>query len=216
MSVPIRGTRGMFSAAEFVIAQFRNAGLTAGLVETAGTDLLRPLAQSTRCSDGAHLRTLRRAAPDPLDKWVTTPFEPTVRRLPVCPRHAPTTKGRCSHTSNRLRPDEDGGKLPVNVKFVIEGEEEVGSNNLDLFLEANKSRLTADVAVISDTSQFAPDLPAITYGCGDRGCEVTSAVRIRINTAACSEGDCQPGQRAWQAHRRTARFRRTCARTGIL
>ena len=50
------------------------------------------------------------------------------------------------------------GSLPINVKFVIEGEEEVGSNNLDKFLEANKSRLAADVAVISDTSQFAPDL----------------------------------------------------------
>jgi acetylornithine deacetylase/succinyl-diaminopimelate desuccinylase-like protein len=64
--------------------------------------------------------------------------------------------------------------LPVNVKFIIEGEEEVGSNNLDLFLENNKARLKSDVAVISDTSQYAKDIPAITYGLrGIVACEVT-------------------------------------------
>jgi acetylornithine deacetylase/succinyl-diaminopimelate desuccinylase-like protein len=60
------------------------------------------------------------------------------------------------------------------VKFVVEGEEEVGSNNLDIYLEKNKSRLQSDLAVISDTSQFAPDVPAITYGLrGIVACEVT-------------------------------------------
>ncbi|HCS53105.1 MAG TPA: peptidase M20, partial [Planctomycetaceae bacterium] len=65
------------------------------------------------------------------------------------------------------------GKLPVNVIFVIEGEEEVGSNNLDLFLESKKEEYACDVAVVSDTSMYAPDLPAITYGLrGILACEV--------------------------------------------
>jgi acetylornithine deacetylase/succinyl-diaminopimelate desuccinylase-like protein len=69
---------------------------------------------------------------------------------------------------------KSAGTLPVNVKVLIEGEEEVGSKNLDLFLEGNKARLKADVAVISDTSQFAPNIPAITYGLrGIVACEVT-------------------------------------------
>ena len=66
------------------------------------------------------------------------------------------------------------GRLPVNVIFVIEGEEEVGSENLDRFLEKNRDRIRADVAVVSDTSQYAPGQPAITYGLrGILSCEVT-------------------------------------------
>ena len=65
-------------------------------------------------------------------------------------------------------------RLPVNVKFVIEGEEEVGSNHLDQFLTDNRDRCRCDVAVISDTSQYGPDTPAITYGLrGIMACEVT-------------------------------------------
>ena len=56
------------------------------------------------------------------------------------------------------------GKLPVNLKFLIEGEEEVGSEHLDGFIAGNRAKLKADVCVISDTSQFGPGLPAITYG----------------------------------------------------
>jgi acetylornithine deacetylase/succinyl-diaminopimelate desuccinylase-like protein len=56
------------------------------------------------------------------------------------------------------------GKLPINVKFLVEGEEECGSTNLDSFIRANKERLRCDYVVVSDCSQFAPGLPAITYG----------------------------------------------------
>ena len=57
-----------------------------------------------------------------------------------------------------------GGGLPVNVKYLIEGEEEVGGANLEAFVAANRAKLACDYAVISDTSQFAPGIPAITYG----------------------------------------------------
>jgi acetylornithine deacetylase/succinyl-diaminopimelate desuccinylase-like protein len=68
---------------------------------------------------------------------------------------------------------KSAGRLPVNVKFVIEGEEEVGSNNLDRFLEQNREKVAADVVVISDTSQYAPGMPAITYAVrGILACEV--------------------------------------------
>src|SRR5207302_4375836 len=56
------------------------------------------------------------------------------------------------------------GKLPVNVKFLIEGEEEVGGANLEKYVADNRDKLACDYAVISDTSQFAPGMPAITYG----------------------------------------------------
>ncbi len=56
------------------------------------------------------------------------------------------------------------GRLPLNLKYVIEGEEEVGSANLDTFVDQNHERLACDIIVISDTSQFAPGQPAITYG----------------------------------------------------
>jgi acetylornithine deacetylase/succinyl-diaminopimelate desuccinylase-like protein len=66
------------------------------------------------------------------------------------------------------------GRLPINVKFLIEGEEEVGGDNLDRFLCEHKELLACDVVVVSDTSQYAPGQPAITYGLrGNFGCEVT-------------------------------------------
>ena len=84
------------------------------------------------------------------------------------------TKGRSSRTSRRLEAwSNTVGRPPVNVKFVIEGEEEVGSDNLDIFLKEHKDLVKCGVAVISDTSQYAPGTPAITYGLrGILACEI--------------------------------------------
>ncbi len=163
-------------AAEFVMAQFRAAGLEAELVETAGHPICYGYwLKAARAPTVLIYGHYDVQPPDPLDKWVTSPFEPTVRDGCLYARGATDDKGQVfTHIKSIEAWMKTAGSLPVNVKFVIEGEEEVGSNNLDLFLEANKSRLTADVAVISDTSQFAPGQPAITYGLrGIVACEVT-------------------------------------------
>jgi acetylornithine deacetylase/succinyl-diaminopimelate desuccinylase-like protein len=163
-------------AAEFVIAQMRGAGLTAELVETAGHPIcygqyLQAAGAPTVLIYG-HYDV---QPPDPLDKWTTPPFDPTIRDGYIFARGATDDKGQVfTHLKAIEAWTKSAGALPVNVKFIIEGEEEVGSGNLDVFLEKNKSRLAADVALISDTSQFALDIPAITYGLrGIMACEVT-------------------------------------------
>lgn len=117
---------------------------------------------------------------EPLDLWTTPAFEPTEREVDYAEgphlfaRGATDDKGQMfTHVKAVEAWTKGGGAPPVNLIFVIEGEEEVGSNNLEPFLEANRDRLKCDVAVISDTSQYAPGMPAITYGLrGITACEV--------------------------------------------
>jgi acetylornithine deacetylase/succinyl-diaminopimelate desuccinylase-like protein len=102
---------------------------------------------------------------DPIDEWETAPFEPFIRGDRVVGRGAADDKGQI-HI--HLRATEallaTRGALPVNLKFVFEGEEESSSIHLDPWLRANRERLGADVAVISDTGFFDGNLPAITIG----------------------------------------------------
>jgi acetylornithine deacetylase/succinyl-diaminopimelate desuccinylase-like protein len=103
--------------------------------------------------------------PEPLEPWLSPPFEPTVRDGNVYARGATDDKGQMfTHLKAAEAWLKTVGRLPVNVKFLIEGEEEVGGKNLEAFLAAQTRKLACDYAVISDTSQFAPGLPAITYG----------------------------------------------------
>ena len=113
--------------------------------------------------------------PDPLDLWTTPPFEPTVRDEKVYARGATDDKGQMlTHPLAVAAWHVAAGGPPVNVTFVIEGEEEVGSDHLDQFLTERREELACDAAVISDTSQFAPGVPAICYGLrGIAACEVT-------------------------------------------
>src|SRR5262245_20559010 len=102
---------------------------------------------------------------EPLEPWLSPPFEPTVRDGNLYARGATDDKGQMfTHLKAAESWLKTAGKLPVNVKFVIEGEEEVGGKNLEDYVAANREKLACDYAVISDTSQFAPGLPAITYG----------------------------------------------------
>jgi succinyl-diaminopimelate desuccinylase len=103
--------------------------------------------------------------PDPLDEWVTPPFEPSIRDGKVFARGATDDKGQMlTHVTSVAAWLRTVGKLPLQVKFVIEGEEEVGSEHLGMFLREHAGRLACQCIVISDTSQFAPGVPAITYG----------------------------------------------------
>lgn len=102
---------------------------------------------------------------DPLSEWTTPPFEPVVREGQLFARGATDDKGQLfMHLKVLEAYLRQGGSLPVNIKVILEGEEEIGSENLDRFIAQQKDRLKADVAVISDTSMFARGVPSITYG----------------------------------------------------
>ncbi len=100
---------------------------------------------------------------DPLDLWTSPPFEPVVVGDRILARGAADDKGQIhAHVMAAAAILATHGAYPVNVKYVFEGEEESGSVNLDNWLAANKERLSADVAIISDTGFFEGNLPAIT------------------------------------------------------
>ncbi|GAE07095.1 acetylornithine deacetylase/Succinyl-diaminopimelate desuccinylase and related deacylases [Paenibacillus sp. JCM 10914] len=102
---------------------------------------------------------------DPLHLWETPPFEPTERNGKLYARGATDDKGQLFlHVKAVEAILKQEKELPVNVKFCIEGEEEVSSPNLPLYLEQNKEQLAADAILISDTSLLAPGKPAISTG----------------------------------------------------
>jgi acetylornithine deacetylase/succinyl-diaminopimelate desuccinylase-like protein len=102
--------------------------------------------------------------PEPLELWQTPPFEPTVRDGKLYARGAVDDKGQVyMHVSAIDAHMKVHKALPINLKVVIEGEEEAGSESLEPFLREHRARLDADVIVVSDTSMRGPDRPALTY-----------------------------------------------------
>ena len=102
---------------------------------------------------------------DPVDLWTTPPFEATVRDGEIYARGAADDKGQVfMHIKAVEAFMKTLGGLPLNIKFIIEGEEEVGSANLDAFVLAHKQELAADVVVISDSPMFDRGVPSICYG----------------------------------------------------
>ena len=102
---------------------------------------------------------------DPLELWTTGPFEPTIRNGELYARGAADDKGPVwMHFKAVEAHLKARGSLPVNLKFLIEGEEEIGSTHLDEFIQNHRDLLKADVALISDTAMFNRNLPAISYG----------------------------------------------------
>ena len=108
--------------------------------------------------------------PDPLDLWDTPPFEPKIRKTDIHPEGAIFARGACDDKGQMfmhikaLEVMEQNGGIPCNVKFMIEGEEEVGSDNLETFVRKNTNKLANDVILISDTGMLANDIPSITTG----------------------------------------------------
>lgn len=102
---------------------------------------------------------------DPLELWKTPPFEPSVREGRIYARGASDDKGQVIIHVNALEAHlASSGSCPVNVKFLIEGEEEVGSDHLEPFIEGNLQKLACDAVVVSDTAMFAKGVPSICYG----------------------------------------------------
>ena len=153
-------------AADWVAGQFRGLDFQTELCETPGHPIV--FAESPAVPGAPTVLVYGHydvQPPDPLGEWISPPFEPTRRNGNLYARGATDDKGQMlTHVKSAEAWIKTIGKLPLNVKYLIEGEEEVGSAHLDDFIEANKQRLKSDVVVISDTCQFGPEQPAITYG----------------------------------------------------
>lgn len=102
--------------------------------------------------------------PDPMDLWNSPPFEPVIKDGNIYARGAADDKGQFFMHVKAFELMNRTGTLACNVKFMIEGEEEIGSENLGAFLLENKDRYKGDVILISDTSMIANDIPSITVG----------------------------------------------------
>jgi acetylornithine deacetylase/succinyl-diaminopimelate desuccinylase-like protein len=108
--------------------------------------------------------------PDPLELWDSPPFEPVIKKTDLHPEGAIFARGSCDDKGQmymHVKAFEfmvENDQLPCNVKFMIEGEEEVGSDNLGLFVAANHEKLANDIILISDTSMIANDVPSISTG----------------------------------------------------
>ncbi len=154
-------------AAEWTAEKMRLAGLeNVEMIETAGHPLvygewLHAEGKPTVLCYG-HYDV---QPPDPLELWVTPPFEPTLRDGNIYARGAVDDKGQFyMHIKAIEALMAVQGKLPVNVKFLIEGEEEIGGKSISAYVPANVAKLEADVALVSDTALYAPGLPTLCIG----------------------------------------------------
>jgi acetylornithine deacetylase/succinyl-diaminopimelate desuccinylase-like protein len=112
--------------------------------------------------------------PDPLELWESPPFDPVLKDGYVYARGATDNKGQIlAHILGIEEVMAEHGDLPVNLHLIIEGEEEIGSNNLPGFLQEHRAALKCDVAVVSDTGMIARGVPTLSYGLrGVTACEV--------------------------------------------
>jgi acetylornithine deacetylase/succinyl-diaminopimelate desuccinylase-like protein len=153
-------------AAEWVANQFRGMQLQVEVLATPGNPIVYaespPVPGAPVVLVYGHYDV---QPPDPLNEWQSPPFEPTIRDGNIYARGATDDKGQMlTHLKSAEAWIKTAGKLPLQLKFLIEGEEEVGSANLEPFIAQHKDKLKCNVVVISDTSQFGPGQPAITYG----------------------------------------------------
>jgi acetylornithine deacetylase/succinyl-diaminopimelate desuccinylase-like protein len=151
-------------AAEWLAGSLRAAGLTAEIHPTPGHPII--LAEWRQAPAGAPTVLIYGhydvQPAEPLDLWTSPPFEPTLRDGRIYARGATDDKGQLFLHVKALEAHlRTRGTLPVNVVLLAEGEEEGGGNHLPTFLESHVERLRADAVVISDSTMFAPGLPAI-------------------------------------------------------
>ena len=160
------GRSAAFAAcAAWLARHMRAIGLTAEVLPTCGQPIV--IGESQRHPDRPTVLIYGHydvQPPDPLHEWTTPPFEPAVHGEYLYARGASDDKGQFfAHLKAVEQHVRAGTDLPVNVRFLFEGEEEIGSPNLPHFLEQHRDRVAADVAVVSDTRMLGPDRPAITY-----------------------------------------------------
>lgn len=154
-------------AASWMEQHFQRLGLKTEVLETAGHPLVYaespPVPGAPTVLVYGHYDV---QPPDPLDQWLSPPFTPTKRDGNVYARGATDDKGQMlTHVKSAQAWMQVRGRLPLQLKFLIEGEEEVGSKGLQAYLASPAAdKLACDAVVVSDTSQFGPGQPAITYG----------------------------------------------------
>jgi acetylornithine deacetylase/succinyl-diaminopimelate desuccinylase-like protein len=159
-------TADLRQAAEWLVANLSGFGMNARLYETDG----HPIVYAEWLDAGPEATTVLvyghyDVQPvDPIDLWESPPFEPTIRDGKLYARGSADDKGQVFiHVKAAQSILETAGKLPVNLKFIIEGEEESGSANLEPFIQAHQDLLAADVVLISDTHSRSLEQPTIVY-----------------------------------------------------
>jgi len=155
-------------AAEFVAAELRRIGMeNVEIIPTKGHPLLYAdwlhAAGKPTVLMYAHYDV---QPPDPVDEWHTPPFEPTERNNNIYARGAVDDKGQLWMEVKALESlmQAHGGKLPINVKVIFEGEEEVGGESIADYVRKEKAKLKSDFALVCDTELFAPNLPTLCVG----------------------------------------------------
>jgi acetylornithine deacetylase/succinyl-diaminopimelate desuccinylase-like protein len=154
-------------ACDFVAAKLRAAGMTnVQRIPTDGHPLVygewmgAPGKPTVLCYGHYDVQP-----PDPLEEWTTPPFEPSIRGQSLYARGAADDKGQMyTHLKAAEAMLAVRGALPVNVKFLIEGEEEIGGASVDRYVREHPQSLACDVALVSDTEMFAPGLPTLCVG----------------------------------------------------
>lgn len=155
------------AAAEMLIAELRRIGMeNVSMIETEGhplvyADWLHAEGKPTALVYG-HYDV---QPPDPLDEWITPPFEPTERNGNIYARGAVDDKGQVWAQVKALDAHlTANGRLPINIRVLMEGEEEVGGEGIEAYVASRPAQLQADFALISDTELFAPGLPTLCVG----------------------------------------------------
>ncbi len=154
-------------AAEFAASELRNAGLDkVELIEGQGNPLVygewlgAPGKPTLLCYGHYDVQPA-----EPLDEWKSPPFEPEVRDNNIYARGACDDKGQVLILIKAVEGLlKTTGKLPCNVRFLLEGEEEVGGEHIERYVDSKPPRLKSDAAVVCDTEMFAPELPTICVG----------------------------------------------------
>ena len=153
-------------AAHWLAERFRQLGMPSEVVATEGHPLV--IAESAHVAGAPTVLVYGHydvQPVEPVEKWTAPPFQPTRRDGNLYARGATDDKGQMlTHVLSAEAWLKCRGSLPLNLKYVIEGEEEVGSHGLEEYLADHAERLAADCVVISDGAQFAPGVPAICYG----------------------------------------------------
>ncbi len=156
----------MLKAAQWTANQFKQLGFSTEIKPTSGYPLV--FAESPKIPGAPTALVYGHydvQPPDPLEKWTTPPFEPVLREGNLYARGSSDDKGQVfSHIKSVEAWIKTQGKLPINVKFLVEGEEEVGSSGLETYIAKNAEKLACDCIVISDGTQFGPGIPSICYG----------------------------------------------------